>query len=906
MVEKISPKTIKGSLMIYHVPFSADLANILADELLKRYQDDPFNLAQVQLILPTKRACLAVKNAFLNKNKTTLLPHMLPIYELDPADEFIPDAISDTERLILLARLCLAKPNVMTHDQALKMAISLEELLDTAYQFDLDLSHLDELVQIERFAIHWQETVQFLDILHTHWPKILKERNQIDHMDRVIRLIRSFTKDLKKHPEQTIFMAGFLDSFPAVNELVEVVSKGKKNLVFEQKFTDKKTNCKDYLFEKLPQEEIIIEALTNNSWAQKDFNPNVLKNVHLIETENTREEALTIALLLRQTLETPNKTAALVTTDRSLARQVISQMQRWDILLDDSAGKPLNHTDIGIFFCLIADLGRSPNGVNYLSLLKHPLVADGQDPINLRQAVQAQEKLLRGKKQHWEMALNTDFSEWIDLFKNNTMIPFKTLLSKHLELAEQLATSADKTATQRLWQNDTGKQVFSFFSDLLIHADMIGEIESQTYPDILKLLMQRQSVRPRYGTHPRLDILGPIEARFSHADVCIIGGLNEGVFPALPDTDPWLNRPTRTKLGIPLPEEKIKELSIDFAHNFCSKEVYLTRSIKIDGAQAVPSRFVERLKAVVEINHLKLPKYRANLALLIDTPAQYDKPKRPEPCPPVEDRPNRLPITQIEMWRRNPYGIYARYILNLYPLNTLEAKTNNALFGELIHKVIQEFLTRYPFSTDRQLLFQTAQEVFDENKLSDVDKNLLNIRFSAIADFLIQQQTNDSLIVKKSLCEEKIEQSFDIDGQPFTLYGTADRVDTLKNKTLRVIDYKTYHPPKKKEVTAGFSPQLVLEALLLSEKQELPVSNLTYWYLSNKIDASEVQPITESKAEIDDLIQKSKDGLSKIIRAFRNEKTPYEVCPIPSQSPLFNDYAHLARMQEWATAEEDE
>ena len=210
--------------MIYSVPFSADLANILASELLAHYQSNPLELAKVQLILPTKRACLAVKNAFLKQNKTTLLPQIMPLYELNILHDEIPEAISDTERLLLLARLCFAKSNIQTYDQAIKMAISLTELLNTAYQFELDLSRLSEVVQIEQFAAHWQETVQFLDILYTHWPKILKERHQVDPMDRTVRLIRQFTQDLKKEPDKIVYMAGFLNVFPAINELIDLAS----------------------------------------------------------------------------------------------------------------------------------------------------------------------------------------------------------------------------------------------------------------------------------------------------------------------------------------------------------------------------------------------------------------------------------------------------------------------------------------------------------------------------------------------------------------------------------------------------------------------------------------------------------------------------------------------------------
>ena len=785
------------------------------------------------------------------------------------------------------------------------MAISLTELLDTAYQFDLDLSHLETLVEIEKYASHWQETVQFLDILYTHWPRILSERGEIDPMDRTIRLIRSFTKGLQKHPDKKVVLAGFTDVFPALTELINVVSKQKDNLILKENDISLLSQH-DYTNVHHPQEKAIIEAITKDSWKATDLPKDSFKNIRFINADTTTEEALTIALILRQTLETPNKRAALVTTDRTLARQVISQMERWHIQLDDSAGTPLHHTNVGTFFSLIADLGINPSGVNYLALLKHPLSADGDLPMALRQKVQKQEKGLRQENAKWNMPLHTDFSNWISLFQNNTLVPFGQILRQHIEIAEQLAKSSDKTASERLWQNDAGTQMFQLITELLSKEDMLGSIEPKTYPEILKIFMQSISVRPKYGMHPRLDILGPIESRFSHPDVCIIGGLNEGVFPPLAETGAWLNRPMRKKLGLPAPEEKIKELAMDFAHNFCSPEVYMTRAIKIDGAQAVPSRFVERLKAVAQINGLIIPEYKASLAKLLDQPESYDSPERPAPCPPLDVRPNKLPVTQIEMWRRNPYAIYARYILKLFPLQPIESMVQKAEFGTLIHEAIATFLKNHPKSTDRALLIKTANDIFNKSSLAEVDKTFLQMQFSAIADFLIEQQKKDIDSVKDIQPEQKITHSFDINGKAFELYGTADRIDLLSDDTLRVIDYKTYHPPKNKEVIAGFSPQLVLEALLLNETQDNPVSTLAYWYLSNKKEASETQTVVDSTKQVTELIQKAKDGLFEIVTAFRDEKTPYEVCPIPSQSPQFNDYAHLARMAEWIQAEEEE
>ncbi|MBQ4472029.1 MAG: PD-(D/E)XK nuclease family protein, partial [Alphaproteobacteria bacterium] len=836
-------------------------------------------------------------------------------YNLDDLSLDIPEAISTTERLILLANLCLAKEKV-PYSQALGMALSLTELLDLSYQFNVDLTELDELVPLKQFAEHWQETVQFLDILHVHWPRILAERNKIDPMDRNIRLIKKLTEDIRNGKiSNKIVLAGFTDLFPALSDLIAAVSENDNNLILKDNYiTDKENPLPYYTDFHRSQEPVIIEALTHDKWEKKSFAPDSLDNVTFIEATNSADEATTIALLLREVLLTPNQTGALVTTDRNLARQVIIQMRRWNIELDDSAGTPLNHTAVGIYLSLLADVGLRPTGTNYLSLLKHPLAADGEMPDVFHKMVLEREKFLRSQKDArvWSMSLKTDFDKWTCLFVNNQIVSFKDLLKQHLLIAEELACSADKKGYDRLWQNDTGNQAHQLLMDLLDYADAIGKIESNSYPEVFKIFMQQVSIRPRYGMHPRLDILGPIEARFHHPDVCIIGGLNEKVFPPLPETGPWLNRAMREKLKLPSPEDKIETYAMDFAHAFCSPKVYLTRAIKSGNAQSIPSRFVERLKAVAQVNNIKFEIKTANLATLLDTPTTFDVSERPAPCPPLSDRPTKLPVTQIEIWRKSPYNIYARYILKLFPLMPLENQRVNALFGTLAHKATELFYKEHFDSTDKKVLLKIANDLFDQSAASDSDKKVMRLKFDSIADFLVNKKLEDLAVVKeKPLIEESGVAEFKVNGETFTLTAQADKIDVMKDGTVRIIDLKTYDPSSKKDVISGYTPQLPLEAVIMKEfgfgsLGPTAVSSLAYWRLSSKKNDSKTIEVINSVSEIDKLIDKTRAGLLNMVAAFQLPETRYEVCPISSEKLTFNDYEHLSRMAEWATGEEEE
>ncbi len=60
-----------------------------------------------------------------------------------------------------------------------------------------------------------------------------------------------------------------------------------------------------------------------------------LNGIQLIAAADPAEEALVIALALRETLEHDGRTAALVTPDRDLARRVAAELSRWEIAIHD-------------------------------------------------------------------------------------------------------------------------------------------------------------------------------------------------------------------------------------------------------------------------------------------------------------------------------------------------------------------------------------------------------------------------------------------------------------------------------------------------------------------------------------------------------------------------------------------
>jgi len=923
--------------MIQTIGFSGDLANHIVKTVLDKTRGNPMAAAGIHIILPTRRACLIVKKAFLRESRETplLLPKLLPLYDLDVLNESIPTALPPLERTLLLAHLCAKKPSVITLDGALKIAIGLGEILDEFYQFEVQTTNLSTLVQNPVFAEHWNETLTFLNIITEEWPKILKQMNKIDETDRRIRLINAYTEQISQM-NTPVIAAGLDGGLPSVRRLLAAIQKKENGLVLLEGIDpflssdeyrvinenhyhhglkqilaalDKQPWDIPLIGHRTERENLMIEALKpeqkTEEWQHAHINPSALNDVTRIDCDTTQDEALTIALILRGVLDQPEKTATLVTPDRGLAKRVIDEMKRWNITLDDSGGTPVSQTEVGVFFRLIAKVGETHGDpAELLALLKHPLAADGKNPTEFRQFIRQTEKLARKDQKTFTPLLSTNISSFISLFDNNISVPFKTFLSKHIQLAETLATSHDRTGIERLWQSDAGQTLFEFLTYLSEQADLIGLIEPASYSAVLDILMNGLNIRSNYGMHPRLDILGPIEARFHHADVCIIGGLNEGTFPTLPETGPWLNRPMRQTLGLPAPETKIATTAMDFAHCFCAPTVFLTRAKKAEGSETIPSRFLSRLEAVLMGANIPFPIQTNDWASALDTPESLAKVTRPCPCPPVSARPRQLSVTQIETWMRNPYAIYARHILNLKPLEALNSDQKQRAYGLAVHKILELYTQKKQDHWDEKEMMLLADSVFDTVGMSITDKIFYRPRFEQTARFLCTSQNEVADTVKRILVEQNASLTIDLGNDSFTLTGRLDRLDILKDGTVRILDYKTGGAPSPKEVLAGYAPQLPLEAYLVQSGgcQNLSphsVSELSYWKLASKETDCKTIVLTK-KIPADQLIEHTVNGLKTLIEVFNHPETPYEACPVAGKEPTYNDYDYLSRSAEWA------
>lgn len=984
---------MQKSPTLYTLPAGLPFADILAQGILQECDFDPQTLTRYRILLPTRRACRALREAFLRQSdgKPLLLPIMHPIGDIDEDElilkmadasiDDIPPAISPLKRQILMGKMIEARPDFHGDaDQAIKLAGELGKLLDQVIIADLSLDNLEN-IHVGDYADHWQKTVKFLDLIRIYWPQILEERGVIEAADRRNRLIHALNTMWQENPPQTpIIAAGSTGTVPATGELLHTIAHLPLGCVLLpgldheidpeswdaldathpqatlktllQRFDAKPADIK--IWPAIPEDapktrqkllrEIMRPAETTKEWAKitkADIAPDI-ETLHRFDCENEQEEALLIALLMRETLETASKTAALVTPDRALAKRVSMACRRWGIELDDSGGKTLNQSYRGGYFKLLLTASlHHLQAPSLVPVLKHGLSTLGycrQDFSNLcgdiekyafrdniaykyltslLGKVNKPDKTPKLHSAHAELLekIESAFAPLIALTEGEHA--FYTLYKAHLTLAETLCATPDKNGAEILWREEDGEEAAKLFAELGELASDMPPMTLTGYASILDSLMETRPVRPAYGTHPRLMILGHLEARLIQADRMILSALNEESWPPKAEHDPWMSRPMRGDFGLPSPEMRVGLSAHDFGQAFCAKEVILTRAKKNEGAPTVPCRWLERLDAVLKaadiepltLSQLDYHSLLQSLSAITGEPTPYE---RPRPVPPVSLRPKELYATHIETWMTDPYALYAKKILNLKKLEDLDTGIDARLKGDALHKAFERFIDDH-----RKGLPHDAHGVLREYLMEELgelaeDKAFMNFwqpRLTRLIDWFIDQETKWREDAIPGILER--EGTYTLADKDFTLKAFADRIDTVKDGTAAIIDYKTGSVPSNTKIQAGYAPQLPLEALILlkgafpdfTQKQ---VSSLAYWKASGGAD-DKVTSIKPDKEEtLHDLIARYEQNLHVMIEIFAKPETPYISLPKPSVAPRYQDYAHLARVQEWAALDDAE
>jgi ATP-dependent helicase/nuclease subunit B len=430
-----------------------------------------------------------------------------------------------------------------------------------------------------------------------------------------------------------------------------------------------------------------------------------------------------------------------------------------------------------------------------------------------------------------------------------------------------------------------------------------------------------RTIRRPQAAAAALRIYGPLEARLTHCDRVILGGLVEGVWPPAPPNDPWLSRPMRHDLGLDLPERRIGLSAHDFAQLLGADDVVLSHAAKSGGAPAVASRFLHRLEAVAGDARWSAAveagaKY-VGYAEILDQPEKVTPVAQPAPRPPRAARPQKLAVTAIEDWLRDPYTIYAKYILGLAPLDAVDMPLSAADRGSAIHNALGDFTKLYPAKLPddpAEALRAIGQTHFAPLMERPEARALWWPRFKRIAAWFAEWEASRRPHIARIDAEVSGNIPIPIDGErAFTLSARADRIEHLNDGRFAVIDYKTGAPPSSKQVRLGLSPQLTLESAIIRGggfdgiPAGVSISELLYVKLSGNNPPGDPRPVDldKSKTENQTPDQAADDALEKLktlIRAFDNEEQGYTSLNLPMWTTRYGTYDDLARIKEWSAA----
>ncbi len=663
-------------------------------------------------------------------------------------------------------------------------------------------------------------------------------------------------------------------------------------------------------------------APTTHQWlAEGPYLPDLVDataGLTLIEAPSPRAEAVAIALILREAAEAGTR-AALISPDRNLTRRVIAALDRWGIRPDDSAGRPLALSAPGRLMRQVAALfGQKLTADALLALLKHPLAFSGtgrgphliltrEFELHLRRngpAFPTAESI-----RNWAAASRLAQAEdWAGIVADTLcghegqgQLPLSDFVTLHLRLTTRLAAGFDPTGSGALWDKAAGETALAAVTELGQEASAAGEMTPMDYAGVFHGVLQRHEVRETESVHPGIMIWGTLESRVQGADLVILGGLNDGIWPAQPPADPWLNRAMRQEAGLLLPERRIGLSAHDYQQAVAAPRVVLSRARRGAEAETVPSRWLNRLvnlmdglpqrrgpKALIAMRH------RGNgwlqLAEAFDAAQRTAPAPRPSPRPPIATRPKKLSVTEIKTLVRDPYAVYARHVLKLRPLDPLRPEADPRLRGVVLHEILEIFLRQG--GGGREALLAITDAVLSQRVAWPLARTIWRSRIAKAADaFLAFSATTGGEPV---LLEEK--GALELPGLDFTLTGKPDRIDRQDDGRLVLVDYKTGEPPSAKQ-QQHFDKQLLLLAAMAEgggfaglDAQE--VARVIYVGLKADLKTEEITLEPGKVAEI-------WAEFGKLIGSYARPTQGYTARRAMEKTTDDSDYDHLSRFGEW-------
>jgi ATP-dependent helicase/nuclease subunit B len=996
----------KSQPSVFTIAPGSQFLDVLAEQILRGFPlplDGPKPpLASWTILLPTRRATRELARILAAKTaqKAIVLPAIRPIGDLDEDQLFgeseqgdLPKAISKSGQLLTVMSLLeqwaaenpqitLAQEIKSSPTQTLNLAKSLVKLLDQVAIEEVNFDKLPQAYDAD-LSEHRNAILSLINLLKVDLPRKLSEENLMGPIARRSKLIRLEADRIESGEVRgPLIAAGSTGTVPATRALLKAISlhphgavilPGLDHFMDDVTWSSVSPEHPQYSLRVLLSEldlqrhqvkllslkqtsrtwlgsELMRPSATAEQWhieikSQRPKIVDACQGLNLVEARDRHAEALTIALILRETLEHEGRTGALVTPDRDLAQRVKAQLRRWNILIDDSAGEPLMKFGLAsLCNAVISALMNGLTAISLLNILSHSDCSFGIERNkylevlrNLEVAVlrgygnrlgldglrlayeRAAESRRQNHRVHATIAkLNDD--DWnqihnLVLHITATLQPLTstrtTVAGTFLDLINDCIFSL---APQADWSLAPNRMLAEIFLDLKSQSHRFPVASPFTTCLIISHLLRSEPYRTGVSSNSRLAIYGVLEARLLSADTMVLGGLNEGKWPAQPDPGPWLNRTMRGVFGMQQPERDIGISAHDFAQGFGSHSLYLTWSKRIEGAPQIPSRWILRLQTVLKVADVSIAPYLntsfSNFADRIDNPDEIAPWAKPKPAPPIAARPTQFSVSAVERLIRDPYSLYASKILKLEALQPLSKAVDAPLRGTLFHAAIDSWNKLQPefqdeFSLD--LLLKTGRRFFDPFGDDLEISYFWWPRFVRMAKWLhdseIERRKNTIRVHAE--IDGRIE--FKISGVAHRLTARADRIDELSNGHARIIDYKSGTLPTNRQIISGMKPQLPLEAAILASAgfpplQKMTSAELTVLQISGLSEEGKVVEVFSDERSPTDIGFAHLASLKKLLSHYRDPKQVYFPRANMFKEDEPSDFDHVSRYAEWILA----
>lgn len=811
------------------------------------------DLSNILVFVPSRRSARSVEKMIVDKvGHAVILPKIIPLgvgVDGEDIEEYNNSkTVSELERIITMSYLLAKIPSIQNITSAIPVARTLVTMQDYLENSGIDIADINwaELVD-EKYAQHFQEKAKILSVLGNVEKNIFNGRDTETKARN--SAVYKWCDYVKKLPDDNslIIVCGSTASVPVTKKLMSVIASLKNGRIIlsgkisgnvddfkldtnpynaEYKFlSDIGLSPKDVQEIYVGDSHIDFMNLAFGNTFTNDAGYD-LSNCHIIEANRESEEAAIAAEIAARAVKA-NKSVLIITPDAAGNQRLLTEFNRRGIVADFSGGvsgiaTPAGRAILNLFDDWI-ETGNS-NFENIYSLFNFDL-------------------------------FNT-VAEIINRFEDD-LLPVVVL---------------DDSASVQVWME------IKKLSDCLNSQNIRLSIKDARA--FIADTLSKMRVRAPMNDMARVVVLGTIESRMQTADVVILTGLNEGMFPSMGYANPWLPRGVSDKIGLPSPNHKVSLMALDFMTLSCGPDVYWLRSRVSGGVQTQESRFLSRVMAAHGIFDKSAAGEMLRAVRLRDiVPAKSLS--YLDPTPPA-DRSD-VYVTSLEVLIHNPYAFYVKHILHLSPLKDFWVGSDARDFGILVHDVLEHAPQNATSEYLVSKMDEAAHELIGQNNLIFY---IWHKRFQEIAPVAAQ------MLADTSGASVEISGSVNINGR--TIRARADRVWNDG-----VLDIKTGLAPTRAQIMKGNMPQLPLEALMLKNGGFKPyTSSLSKTPVMKflQLKSHDVRLIEYNSEETDNAINATYNKVVEVFNMYSRDGSAYKY--LPTNDPKYRDIDDFARVSE--------